>query len=72
MSQTYRVRFSGKVDASAWTRLPAQSIDVESDLDHIPERLPPEASIMSIEDLTTGQLVHWSRWPKTYRPGFGG
>jgi hypothetical protein len=41
-------------------------------LDHIPEQLPPAAYIMYIEDLATGANVHWTRWPKAYRPGFGG
>ncbi len=26
---------------------------------------------MYVEDLTLGRDVHWSRWPKSYRPGFG-
>ena len=71
MSQTYRVRFSEKVPVSNWTRPAAQSIDLEADLDHIPEKLPVESQILSIENLSTGELVHWTRWPKTYRPGFG-
>jgi hypothetical protein len=45
---------------------------VECALDHIPAQLPPAAYIMYIEDLATGANVHWTRWPKAYRPGFGG
>ncbi len=72
MTQVYRVRFSSKVDASAWVRPAAQCQDIEDDLESIHNRLPAESEILSIENLSTGELVHWTRWPKTYRPGFGG
>ena len=72
MPQIYRVRFSNKTDASAWVRPAAQSVDIEDNLESIHERLPSESDILSIENLSTGELVHWTRWPKNYRPGFGG
>ena len=31
------------------------------------------ASVLSVDgNLTANQNVHWTRWPKAYRPGFGG
>ena len=73
MSQTYRVRYSLK-PSGVQRRSAADvlTVDLQADLEHIPELLPPSAYIMYIEDLTAGQNVHWTRWPKAYRPGFGG
>ena len=45
---------------------------MQRDLDHLLEKLPTGAYIMYIEDAADGQNVHWTRWPKAYRPGFGG
>ena len=72
MSATYRVRYSMK--ASGVTRSPVDvvSVDLDAELDQIPALLPASAYIMYIENLTAGQAVHWTRWPKAYRPGFGG
>jgi hypothetical protein len=71
--QTYRVRYSAKPSGGQHNNTgDVQSIDVECDLDGIPGRLPAGSYIMYIEDLTAGQNVHWTRWPKGYRPGFGG
>jgi hypothetical protein len=72
MSQTYRVRYSLKPSGQRHSGLDVQTIDIQTDLDHIPELLPPAAYIMYVEDLTAGQNIHWTRWPKSYRPGFGG
>jgi hypothetical protein len=47
------------------------TVDVLTDLDHLRNHLPAGSYIMYIEDLTGGQALHWSRWPKSYRPGFG-
>lgn len=73
MTQTYRVRYS--LTPSGVQRRPAAdvlTVDLETDLEGIPELLPPAAYIMYVEDLTAGRAVHWTRWPKSYRPGFGG
>jgi len=72
VSPTYRVRYSMK--ASGVTRSPVDvvSVDLAADLDQIPGLLPASAYIMYIENLTAGQSVHWTRWPKAYRPGYGG
>jgi hypothetical protein len=72
MPQTYRVRYSLKPPGPGRTASDVQDVDVQADLDHIPGLLPPAAYILYIEDLTAGQNVHWTRWPKSYRPGFGG
>ena len=71
MTQTYRVRYSAKPSGQQHRSQDVQTIDVQSDLDHIPEHLPPAAYILYIEDLTAGQNVHWTRWPPSYRPGSG-
>ncbi len=71
MPPTYRVRYSlspsGQQAASG-----VRALDVDGDLDGIPARLPAGAYILSIDDLTAGRGVHWTRWPLAYRPGFGG
>ena len=72
MSQTYRVRYSLKAPGQRLSAPDVQTIDVQTDLDHLPESLPPAAYIMYVEDLTADQNIHWTRWPKAYRPGFGG
>jgi hypothetical protein len=71
MTPTYRVRYSLKPSGPR-SGPDVLAIDVQSDLEGIPGLLPPAAYIMYIEDLTAGQDVHWTRWPKAYRPGFGG
>jgi hypothetical protein len=70
VTQTYRVRYSLK-PSGQHSASEVQTIDLRAELDHIPGLLPPTAYIMTIEDLTFGQNVHWTRWPKSYRPGFG-
>jgi hypothetical protein len=72
MTQSYRVRYSLKPSGQPHAGPDVQTIDLQTDLDHIPGLLPPAAYIMYVEDLTAGQNVHWTRWPKSYRPGFGG
>jgi hypothetical protein len=71
MPQTYRVRYSAKPSGQPHARQDVKTVDVQTDLDHLRNHLPAASYIMYIEDLTAGQAVHWSRWPKSYRPGFG-
>ncbi len=71
MPQTYRVRYSLKPSGQHHGGADVTSLDVEGDLDSIPGHLPAGAYIMYVEDLTGGRDVHWTRWPKSYRPGFG-
>ena len=68
---TYRVRYSLKPSGRHHAAADVQTADVLADLDHIPDHLPPGVYIMYVEDLTAGRDVHWTRWPKSYRPGFG-
>ena len=72
MNPTYRVRYS--LNTSAQTRRPQdiETIDLRTDLEQLPSLLPAGAYIMYIEDLLVGNYVHWTRWPKSYRPGHGG
>jgi hypothetical protein len=70
--QTYRVQFSLRPSGQSHAAADVETIDLQADLDHIPGLLPPGAYIMYVEDLTGGQNIHWTRWPKAYRPGFGG
>jgi hypothetical protein len=72
VAQTYRVQYSRKPGQSEWVRPETLTMDLTVDLEMILEHLPPESYVMSIEDLTAGKTIHWSRWPKAYRPGFGG
>lgn len=72
MSELYRIRFSLKPSGQSHSAADVETVDLQADLDHIPGLLPPGAYIMYVEDLTAGQNVHWTRWPKAYRPGFGG
>ena len=72
MAQTYRVRYSLVAPGRPRSAADVRCVDLETDLDHIPGLLPPAAYIMYVEDLTAGQNVHWTRWPRSYRPGFGG
>jgi hypothetical protein len=72
VTQTYRVRYSLTPPGRPRSAADVLSVDVQADLEHIPGLLPPAAYIMYVEDLTAGQNVHWTRWPKPYRPGFGG
>ena len=71
MTQIYRVRYSLKKSGLSHLASDIETIDLQTDLEHIPEHLPPEAYIMYIENLTVGQNVHWTRWPLSYRPGCG-
>jgi hypothetical protein len=73
MTQTYRVRYS-LTPTGGQRRLAADvlTVDLDTDLEGIPGLLPPSAYIMYVEDLTADRDVHWTRWPKSYRPGFGG
>ena len=72
MPSTYRVRYRLKPAGAHAAGLDVQTVDVQTDLDHCLEALPSGAYVMSIEELTASRDVHWSRWPKSNRPGFGG
>jgi hypothetical protein len=71
VSQMYRVRYSLKPSGQHHLSTDVVTADIESDLEGIPDQIPAGAYIMYIEDLTVGRNVHWTRWPKSYRPGFG-
>jgi hypothetical protein len=71
MAQEYRIRYSLKPSGQQHRSADVETIDLQADMDQIPGLLPSAAYIMYIEDLTAGQNVHWTRWPKAYRPGFG-
>jgi hypothetical protein len=72
MTPTYRVRYSLKPSTQSRTPGDVETIDLCATLEAIPTLLPAGAYIMYIEDLLVGEYVHWTRWPKEYRPGFGG
>jgi hypothetical protein len=72
MAQTYRVRYSMKPTGEQHKVLDVLTLDIQAELDGLLEHLPPAAYVMYIEDLTAAQNVHWTRWPKSFRPGFGG
>jgi len=72
MALSYRIRYSTKPAGQHLAGIDVLTVDVQTDLDHLLECLPPGAYILYIEDLTAGQNVHWTRWPMSYRPGFGG
>jgi len=72
MAPSYRVRYSLKPSGQHHSGIDVQTVDVQTDLDRLLGCLPPGAYVMYIEDLVAGQNVHWTRWPKSYRPGFGG
>jgi hypothetical protein len=72
VTQTYRIRYSQAPNGKSRSPTDVQSVDLEASLDQIPGLLPPAVYIMYIEDLTTARNVHWTRWPKSFRPGFGG
>lgn len=71
MPPTYRVRYS--LTSSGFPRAPGdtQVVEVKGGLEQVPGQLPPGAYIMYIEDLAAGRDVHWTQWPKAFRPGFG-
>jgi hypothetical protein len=69
--QTYRVRYSLKPSGQHHGHADVTTVDVEGDLESLPASLPTDAYIMYVEDLTAGRDVHWTRWPKAFRPGFG-
>ncbi|MCE9568074.1 MAG: hypothetical protein K8U57_39230 [Planctomycetes bacterium] len=71
MIQTYRVRYSLKPSGQHQTGADVITADFQTELDGIPGLLPQGAYIMYVEDLTADRAVHWTRWPKSYRPGFG-
>jgi hypothetical protein len=72
MLNMYRVRYSLKPASDHHSGADVMTADFHADLDSLPGLLPPGAYIMYIEDLTVDRAVHWTRWPKSYRPGFGG
>lgn len=68
MTPTYRVRYLPK----ATGRVRAADVltaDVAGELDDLPAALPPGAYVLSVEDLAARRDVHWTRWPKGFRPG---
>jgi hypothetical protein len=69
---TYRVRYSLTRTGRPTAPGDVETIEVTADLDGVPGLLPAGAYILSIEDVGADQLVHWTRWPNAYRPGFGG
>ena len=70
--RTYRIRYSLMPSTQSRTPKDVESVDLSAELEAIPGLLPAGAYIMYIEDLQVGEYVHWTRWPKAYRPGFGG
>jgi hypothetical protein len=70
--KTYRVRYSLKSQREKQFATDVKTLDIHGDLDEIPGHLPPGAYILYVEDLLGDQGVHWTRWPKAFRPGFGG
>jgi hypothetical protein len=70
MSQTYRVRYSLKPSTQHHGGADVETTDIVGALEDIPCSLPDGAYIMYVEDLTGERNVHWTRWPKSYRPGF--
>ena len=71
MSLTYRVRYSAKPSGQLHTAQDVRCLEVDGTLDDIPGKLPPASYIMYVEDLAADANVHWTRWPKAFRPGFG-
>ncbi|WP_439629854.1 hypothetical protein [Gemmata sp.] len=71
MPQTYRVRYSLKPSGQPHGQADVTTVDIEGELEDLPGSLPADAYIMYVEDLTVGRNVHWTRWPKSFRPGFG-
>jgi hypothetical protein len=69
---TYRVRYRLGPAGQQQAGRDVQTVDLQTDLDGIPARLPLGAYIMYVEELEAGRPVHWTRWPKAYRPGAGG
>jgi hypothetical protein len=72
VSLTYRVRYRATPTGRPTAPADVETIDVGDDLNGVPGLLPAGAYILSIEDLAADQLVHWTRWPNAYRPGFVG
>jgi hypothetical protein len=72
MNHTYRVRFTLKPRGERHRAADVESLDLQTGLEDIPAGLPVGAYILYVEDLTAGQNIHWTRWPNSYRPGFGG
>jgi len=68
---TYRVRYRRTDTGRPPVPGDVETIEVDASLDGVPGLLPAGAYILSIEDLAADQLVHWTRWPNAYRPGFG-
>ena len=68
MTRTFRVRYTsgpvGRVRAAD-----VLTADVAGELDDLPAALPPGAYVLSVEDLAARRDVHWTRWPKAFRPG---
>jgi hypothetical protein len=64
----YRVRYTsgpvGRVRAAD-----VLTADVSCELDDLPAALPPGSYVLSVEDLAGRRDVHWTRWPKAFRPG---
>jgi hypothetical protein len=71
MSTTYRVRYVPTPSGFPQSPRHARTVELGGTLDQVPEQLPAGAYILSIEDLAAGRDIHWTRWPKAFRPGFG-
>ena len=71
MKSNYRVRYTLKPRGERHYAVDVATLDLPGEMDRIPAGLPVGAYILYIEDLTTGQDIHWTRWPVAFRPGFG-
>lgn len=68
MPQTFRVRYTPGL-AGPPRAVDVLTADVACELAQLAGQLPAGAYVLSVEDLTAGRAVHWSRWPGAFRPG---
>ncbi|OWK43023.1 hypothetical protein [Fimbriiglobus ruber] len=68
MPQTYRVRFTPEPTGLGRPKN-VSTVDLQCEMDQLLGQLPIGAYVLYIEDLTEGRDVHWTRWPKAFRPG---
>lgn len=67
-AQLYRVRYTPGASGRVWAD-DVVTADLACELDAVHGQLPAGAYLLSVEDLATGRDVHWTRWPKAFRPG---
>jgi hypothetical protein len=72
MDPTYRIRYTLAVTGRTRSPADVRTLDLNGTLAELPARLPAGAYVLFIDDLAVGETVHWTRWPSTIRPGFGG